>query len=85
MNLEIPIDKETLKKLGESLPKGGIMEITKRVAYAQSYISKFFNGEFTVTEKNKIIIDEAQNIIKEQGERAMEMEKEINQSIKSIK
>lgn len=83
MHLEIPIDKETLKKLYDTLPKGGITEISNRVKYSQAYISQFFRGGYNVTDQNRSIIDEARAIISEQAEKAAQLSKDIKESTKN--
>lgn len=84
MNLEIPIDKETLNALYEALPSGAIGEIAKRTKYSGSYVSQFFKGSYNVTEENSVIIDEAKKIINEQLKRASDIAKGIHETAQKI-
>jgi hypothetical protein len=71
------IDKETLKKLKDSLPFGGLKLLAERAGYSTNFLHKFFRGEATVNNNNKKILSEASKIIREYQERSENLKKEI--------
>jgi hypothetical protein len=71
------IDKETLKKLKENLPFGGLKLLAERAGYSTNFLHKFFKGEATVNDSNKKILSEATTIIREYQEKSEKLKKEI--------
>lgn len=57
---------KTLAKIAKELPKGAISQIADKTGFSQPYVSKFFNGEYNLSEKNMPILDAAEAILQEQ-------------------
>jgi len=61
--------KSDLKKTLTMLPSGSQNRISITTGYSQSYISKFFNGQYEITHDNEKIIDAAITILQEDIDR----------------
>lgn len=70
---------KNLRAIAEELPKGAISRIAEKVGKSQSYVSKFFNGEYHITDNNIGILDEADRILKEDAEKKEGVEARLNE------
>lgn len=73
------IEKD-LKFIGDTLPTGAIKRISEKCDFSQGYVSKFFNGEYNLNERNSVILDEVEIILSEQAV----LEKENGKKLKNI-
>ena len=71
------IDKNTLRKLREALPFGGLKLLAERAEFSAVFLNKFFKGETTINDDNKRIITEANKIIIEHQEKSEALKAEI--------
>jgi hypothetical protein len=71
------IDKETLLKLKENLPFGGLKLLAERAGYSTNFLHKFFKGNATINDSNKVILTEASKIIREYQDKSEALKKEI--------
>jgi hypothetical protein len=76
------IDKDTLKKLREALPFGGLKLLGERAKYSTVYLNRFFKGDTKISTENERIIKEAQKIIREFSDNSERMKAEIMDCLK---
>ena len=76
------IDKNTLRKLREALPFGGLKLLAERAGFSTVFLHKFFKGDTTINDENKRIITEAQKIIREYQDQSEAMKAEIMECLK---
>jgi hypothetical protein len=76
------IDKDTLKKIKEGLPFGGLKLLAERAGYSTNFLHKFFRGDATVNEDNKKILLEASKIIREYQDKSEGLKSEIMDCLK---
>lgn len=62
----IQISKD-LKIIGQGLPYGALKRIAEKNNVSQAYVSKFFNGEYELTDENTKLLNEAEIILTEEA------------------
>jgi hypothetical protein len=79
------MNKKDLKFIADSLPIGGMNKIVEKSGYSQSYISKFFNGEYNLTEKNIHILDLVDEVLEADKKFHKEGQKKLNKLLSTSK
>jgi hypothetical protein len=64
--------------IADALPDGAISEIARRTNYSQAYVSRFFLGQYNLSEKNIRILDEADKILETEKAFDIEAQKKLN-------
>lgn len=69
------IDKEVLKTLKDKLPHGALKQISERLQFSYEYTCAVFSGNVNTNEE---MINEARKIIREEEEKKIKIENQIN-------
>lgn len=69
------LDKDILQKLKDKLPHGGLKQISERLQMSYEYTCAVFSGNVNT---NEDMINEARKIIREEEEKKIKIENQIN-------
>lgn len=76
--------KETLAKMKEALPMGGIQTIADKTKYHRNYVARVLKGECPLNANNMEIIRETQKMLREAKNEVAKITEATNQIINPV-